>query len=428
VREALIIGKADRKRWDGNVRSMAIIAKADADITPEDIAFLRENYTSAGGLIPNAYSGGAFFTPTHVARFIVEALRGLSGGFTQGARWLEPSCGSGVFLEHIPDDAATTALELDETSARVSTLLYPGVNVIQGDALTHSRRDYYDFVIGNPPYGVALDVEAADIADDYVTLAKKAGRARGKSEFAFIELAIKAARPGGYIAFILPKGIGFSSAGTKLRELARDTCWHVASVELPGTAFAHVGTSISTDIHILRKVTPNARKVYVKYTEKNGYSSVEQTDEAAADTFWYEGQAPIFHVIITDIGYDKDGRSTDKYGDGEVKPDGTYVPLTQLDDTLEAFEDTLTRSSIDPVAPAKGEYHAFNVKVPPHEEWRIKHGMTAYWNVLTLGRGKEIEPSGVSSFDFDWQDRIVNEWRTELERITPPIITEVIAA
>ncbi|RAU96825.1 class I SAM-dependent DNA methyltransferase [Paenibacillus sp. YN15] len=399
------MGKAERSRWDGNVRSMAIIAKPDAEITAEDLAFLRDNYTSTGGLLPNAYAGGAFYTPTHVARFIVEALRGLCGGeFPPGSRWLEPSCGSGVFLEHIPESsevtAEVTALELDPTSARVSALLYPQVNVINCDALTHDRRDYYDFVIGNPPYGVSINVEAAQVPDDYVTLTKKSGKLSGKSESAFIELAIKAAKPGGYIAFVLPKGIGYNGQMAKIRELMRETCWHIASIELPSETFALTGTTIKTDIHILRKITPNARKVYVKYVDVAGaYHRVEQTEESAADTFWYEGQMPVLQAQINDIGYDKDGKLTDKWGDG----------LTQLDELTEAFENTLMRENTNPITPGlSGLVHAFNVRIPPYEAWRAKNGYMAYWSVLTLGRGEEF--NGESSFDFGWQDRIVAEY------------------
>ncbi|MEK4360838.1 N-6 DNA methylase [Paenibacillus sp. FSL M7-1455] len=408
------MGKADRKRWDGNVRSMAIVAKPRDEITEAEIQFLRENYTSAGGLLPNAYAGGAFFTPTHVARFIVEALRGLSGGIASGSRWLEPSCGSGVFIEHIPDDAEITALEIDDLSAKVTSLIYPHANVIQGDAFLHDRRDYYDFVVGNPPYGVTIDVAVEALPDTFETLKVTKGRARGKSECAFIELAIKAAKPGGYIAFVLPKGIGFGNQTAKIRELMRDTCWHVASIELPGTTFALTGTTIPTDIHILRKVTPNAAKVFVKYTQRGRVDVVEQAEEMASGTFWYAGQMPVLQASITDIGYDKDGRSTDKWGDG----------LTQLDELLEAFEDTLMRENTDPVAPFDGVeksgelVHAFSVKVPPHEAWRTKREMMAYWNVLTLGRGEDIVSDGGvdSSFDFGWQDRIVNEYYAELDR------------
>ncbi|MDT2249263.1 hypothetical protein P7H16_23400, partial [Paenibacillus larvae] len=38
------------------------------------------------------------------------------------------------------------------TSARVTQLIYLHADVILGNALDHDRRDYYDLVIGNPPY------------------------------------------------------------------------------------------------------------------------------------------------------------------------------------------------------------------------------------------------------------------------------------
>lgn len=397
---------------------MAIVAKPRAEITEEDIAFLRENYTSTGGLLPNAYAGGAFYTPTHVARFVIEALRGLSGGsFAPGSRFLEPSAGSGVFIEHLPQDGEVTALELDETSAKVTSLIYPHANVITGDAFRHARRDYYDYVIGNPPYGVNLDIDAAEIPDSFDTLRITKGRAKGKSEVAFIELAIKAVKPGGYIAFVLPKGIGHSSAAKKIRDIMRETCWHITSIELPGTTFAMTGTTIPTDIHVLRKITPNANKVHVKYSVKGSSRApltcvTQKMDTAEADTFWYTGQPPIFQASITDIGYDKDGKSTDKWGDG----------LTQLDELLEAFtDDNLMRENTDPIGPFDGvekegdEFHGFNVKISPFEEWRAKRGYMAYWNVLTLGRGGDIvTPSSVeSSFDFEWQDRIVADYYAE---------------
>ncbi|MNC36872.1 hypothetical protein D3C75_854150 [compost metagenome] len=176
---------------------------------------------------------------------------------------------------------------------------------------------------------------------------------------------------------------------------------------MPGETFALTGTTIKTDIHILRKITPNARKVHVKYG-LIGYGRcphhvVVQTDEAAADTFWYEGQMPVLQAQINDIGYDKDGKSTDKWGEG----------LTQLDELAEAFDNDLMRENTDPVAPPDGNIvHAFNVKLPPHEVWREKARQMAYWNVLTLGRGEDI--NGNSSFDFAWQDRIVADYHAQL--------------
>lgn len=407
------MGKADRKRWEGNVKSMEIIAKPHDQITKEDVEFLRQNYTSAGGLLPNAFSGGAFFTPTHVAKFIWQTL---APRLPKQSKVLEPSVGSGVFLEHAPSDAEITALELDSTSAKVTSILYPNAEIIEGDALIHGRRNYYDLIIGNPPYGVSVSFESDD---EWQSISKKKGVYGGKSEVAFIELAIKAAKPGGYIAFVLPKGIAFGQAASKIRNYVRETCWHVATIELPGETFQHVGTSIKTLVVILRKVTPNARKVYVEYKTRESakfapYKWAEFTDESSPNAvFWYEGQQPVLQARVMDIGFDKDGKSTDKWGDG----------LTQLDELLEVFtDDDLVRSNLNPEPnEKKGEDGLTNMwdvnnlsPVHSHEQWLEKNGHLSYWNVLTLGRGDEV--NGRSSWDFEWQDDIVAEWRQNKDK------------
>lgn len=413
------MGKADRKRWDGNVRSMAIVAKPRDEITAEDIAFLRENYTSAGGLLPNAYAGGAFFTPTHVARFIVEALRGLSGGVTPGSRWLEPSCGSGVFLEHIPETAEITALELDDLSAKVTSLIYPHANVIQGDAFLHDRRDYYDFVVGNPPYGVTIDVAVDALPDAFETLRTTKGRATGKSESAFIELAIKAARPGGYIAFVLPMGINYANHAEKVRRMLYETCWHVATIMLPGETFALTGTTIQTQILIVRKappgtpLIPSAEKRWRSKFKRSDYGDITQFDAK-----FLAGQTPAYFAQVTDIGYDAKGKPTPpKWNDG----------LTQLDELLDDFtDDYLMRSNLYPHIPS---WHS----VKDVTAFMFSHGNGSCdgyrdasrtfsdgpyrWNELTLGAGVEVEWRGeeVSTFDFTWQDRIVAAHYAALE-------------
>lgn len=415
------MGKASRARWDGNVRSMAIIAKPREEITAEDLEFLRQNYTSTGGLLPNAYAGGAFYTPTHVARFVIEALRGLSGGsFPADAKFLEPSCGSGVFIEHLPRDSEVTALELDETSAKVTSLLYPGANVIQGDAFRHALRDYYDYVIGNPPYGVSIDIAAEDVPDEFVTLSKKkGGRLGGKSECAFIEFAIKAAKPGGYIAFVLPLGLNYANYAEKVRRLLYETCWHVATIGLPGETFALTGTTIETQILIVRKtppgtpLIPSAEKRWGSNFKRGGYDDISEYDAK-----FLAGQTPAYFAKITDIGYDKDGKSTDKWGDR----------LTQLDELLEDFtDDYLVRSNLYPHVPSWHSVkdvsafmfqHANNTSDGYREASITYQNGPLRWNELTLGAGVEIEWHGeiVSTFDFEWQDRIVNEYYAELDR------------
>ncbi|MGJ9381518.1 hypothetical protein [Salipaludibacillus sp. CF4.18] len=99
------MGKADRKRWDGNVKSMEIISKPINEITYEEVEFLKENYTSTGGILPNSSANGAFHTPSVVAKFIWDVLK---DRLPNKSRILEPSVGSGVFLEHAPKDAEIT--------------------------------------------------------------------------------------------------------------------------------------------------------------------------------------------------------------------------------------------------------------------------------------------------------------------------------
>jgi len=385
---------------------MAIVAKPDDQITEEDRAFLRENYTSTGGLLPNAYAGGAFYTPTHVARFIVQALEGLTGGFTEGQRWLEPSCGSGVFLEHIPKSAEVTGLELDPTSARVSSLLYPHVEIIEGDALAHGRRDYYDFVVGNPPYGVSVKF---DVEDEWVSVGKSKGLYGGKSEVSFIELAVKVAKPGGYVAYVLPMGLNYASYAEKIRRLLYETCWHVATIHLPPETFALTGTTIGTQILIVRKGTPNARMVpsatkrWGSNFRRGGYEDI--TDFGAS---FLEGQPPSFFATVTDIGYDKHGKSTDKWGDG----------LTQLDELLEVFtDDNLVRENLYLHIPSWHSVRDVSAFMFSHGNGSCDGARDAeltyrdgprMWNELTLGAGEEID--GNSTFDFGWQDRIVAEY------------------
>jgi predicted RNA methylase len=403
------MGKADRKRWEGNVKSMEIIAKPREQITEADVDFLRQNYTSAGGLLPNAFSGGAFFTPTHVAKFIWQVL---APRLPEKPKILEPSVGSGVFLEHAPSDADITALELDKTSAKVTSLLYPSVEIIEGDALVHDRRNYYDLVIGNPPYGVSVEFE--DTGEDWASLGKASkGKRKGKSETAFIELAIKAAKPGGYIAFVLPMGISFAQANAKLRTLMYETCWQFATIHLPGETFAHVGTTIPTQIVIVRKSTPNARMIEPA-TKKWG-SNFRRSDYGDITEFnakFLEGQTPAYFAKVTDIGYDKDGKSTDKWGDG----------LTQLDELVDDWTDNdLVRANLYPHIPS---WHGLkdvtsffftngNESCDGHREASAHYKYGPYrWNELTLGAGDEVVWNGreVSTFDFDWQDEIVAEY------------------
>ncbi|MGF9741913.1 N-6 DNA methylase [Bacillus safensis] len=399
------MGKADRKRWDGNVKSMEILAKPIEKITTEEVDFLRNNYTSSGGLIPNAYSGGAFFTPTNVSKFMWDVL---APKMPPKPKVLEPSTGAGVFLEHAPKSASITALELDKTSAKVTSVLYPEAEVIEGDALLHDRRDYYDLVIGNPPYGVSVEFEA-NKDEVWSSVSKTKNKYRGKSEVAFIELAIKSVKHGGYIAFVLPLGISYATYAKKLRKLMRETCWQIATVMLPSETFQHVGTKVETQIIIIRKAPPGT-KLMSPVTTKWGsnFRRGGFEDIADFDAKFLEGQPPAYFASVKDIGWNRKGEATGS---------------DQLDDLLGDFTDgNLMRENLYPHIPS---WHGIE---KGNDAFFFSHGNDACdgfmdakrtfsdgalrWNELTLGAGEEVLWNGesVSTFDFDWQERIVDRY------------------
>lgn len=400
------MGKAQRSRWSANVKSMEIAGKPREDVTAEEIAFLKENFTSMGGLLPKGFNGGAFFTPTHVAKFIWDVL---TPRLPKQPRILEPSVGSGVFLEHAPVDSEITALELDETSAKITSLIYPQANVIQGNAILHDQSNYYDLTIGNPPYGesIAIDESDGDFSD-WQTLKKTKGVYKGKSESVFVEQAVRNTKPGGYIALVLPMGISFANHSAKARQVLYENCWQVATILLPGETFAHTGTTISTQIIIVRKVPPGTPKIAIdKQLRSLRGSNVDFKAE------FFAGQPPAYFAVVNDIGYDKDGHQTfDPEWGSEL--DGLVEDLADV-------EYELVRTNLYPHIPSwieKGtEAYGFffdntNGSSEGAQDAKHTYDGAIRWNEFTLGMGEEYEFDGVeySSMDYGLQDEIVRKY------------------
>lgn len=400
------MGKAQRSRWSANVKSMEIAGKPREEVTAEEITFLKENFTSMGGLLPKGFNGGAFFTPTHVAKFIWDVL---TPRLPKQPRILEPSVGSGVFLEGAPDDSEITALELDETSAKITSLIYPQANVIQGNAILHDCPNQYDLVIGNPPYGESIAIEESERDfSEWQTLKKTKGIYKGKSESVFVEQAVRNTKPGGYIALVLPMGISYANHSAKARQALYENCWQVATILLPRETFAHVGTTIPTQIIIVRKVPPNTPKVTV---EKQLRSLRGKDIDFKAEFF--VGQPPAYFAVINDIGYDKDGRQT-------FDPEWGSE-LDELVEDLADVEYELVRTNLYPHIPSwterDTEVHKFffdNLSGSSEGAEDAKHTYNGAirWNEFTLGMGEEYEFDGVeySSMDYGLQDVIVRKY------------------
>jgi len=145
----------------------------------------------------------------------------------------------------------------------------------------------FDAVVGNPPYG-GVGLSETELSDDLIAhlnefeiLGKKGGSnsTAGKQatlgdiqnptaaqrlksfpiEVLFVERFIQLAKPGGWIAIIIPDGILANSSLEYVRKFIAEETKVLAIVSLPRDTFKGVGTNAKTSILFLRKYTETER-------------------------------------------------------------------------------------------------------------------------------------------------------------------------
>ena len=185
---------------------------------------------------------GQYMTPPNLAREIVSGLP-----VANAARILEPSCGDGAFLsaviERIADDSADSGdavkivgVEIDPLLAEKSAAIvrrrgvraeirradffreYLNQTALGADGRGFLRRESFDLIIGNPPFGGTFDRDIEDALD--ARLGKRLGRKIKKETYAFFIVAcLDLLRPGGRMALICSDTILTIPTMTGLRHL-----------------------------------------------------------------------------------------------------------------------------------------------------------------------------------------------------------------
>lgn len=153
---------------------------------------------------------GQVFTPEPVVRAML-ALRRNHG------RVLEPSCGDGAFLAHLPD---AVGIELDAAHCR------PGV--LNMDFFAYSERECFDTIIGNPPYVRFQDIPPATRA--LLPLARF--DARSNLYLFFIEKCLRHLAPGGELIFITPRDFLKATSAVALNRLMMEQGSITDAIEL----------------------------------------------------------------------------------------------------------------------------------------------------------------------------------------------------
>ena len=215
------------------------------------IAEAEEEWPGYGDIARGSILNAHYTDPTIIAP-VWEALRRL-GVDDEAVVW-EPGCGVGEWLRSPQAPAARfDAIDLDPVSATITELLTGPEAHVTADTLerwviarsTHTN-DGYDAVVGNVPFTKAapeIDNPHRDSLHNY-TIARAAGMTR----------------PGGVIALITSR-YTLDAGDSRFRERLADDVDLIGAVRLPSDAHkAHAGTSVVTDLLLLRRPLPGEQR------------------------------------------------------------------------------------------------------------------------------------------------------------------------
>jgi tRNA1(Val) A37 N6-methylase TrmN6 len=237
---------------------------------------------------------GQYLTPESTAAAIVGSLR-----ISPDARILEPSFGGGAFVfavldslrSSIPHDDIRNWCDMHLYGCEIDTAAYDmfrevwrsrglgevPANLECGDFFTWmppgceraaatnrrhyfaSRLEYFDLVIGNPPFGGSINPNIQDELD--AIFGMRNGRKIKKETYAFFLVkSVDLLKPGGQLAFICSDTILTIATMTGLRSWLQNTC-AVRITEVPGT-FADTNQAMILLTLTKQAVTPRHITVF----------------------------------------------------------------------------------------------------------------------------------------------------------------------
>jgi hypothetical protein len=204
---------------------------------------LRNNLTDSEYSSARSSTLNAHFTPPELIRGIYAGLE--KQGFT-GGNVLEPSCGNGRFLENMPEGIREASnihgVELDPITARIAAHIYTDATISnQPFERTNYADNSFDLAISNVPFG-----------EYRITSDVRYKKQRPYIHDYFISKMVDEVRPGGYVVAMTSSGT-MDKKSSKAREDIAAKAELVGAIRLPNTAFNASGTSVTSDILILRK-------------------------------------------------------------------------------------------------------------------------------------------------------------------------------
>jgi adenine-specific DNA-methyltransferase len=180
------------------------------------------------------------FTPPRLATAMIGALSP-----EPKRSWLEPGCGSGVFLNALSQSGVSRsqiwAVDLDTCPSECDELgkVTRGVDFLNW---AKSRRRRFDCIIGNPPY-----LPIASLIEPFRSEAANVLDSRGISVglrsntwYAFLHASLKLLEDGGNLAFVLPSACEYADYCRPGREAITGLFRRVDLIRSKRPLFEHV--------------------------------------------------------------------------------------------------------------------------------------------------------------------------------------------
>ena len=176
---------------------------------------------------------GAYYTPSGVVKKLCREL--FPEGDYTGKKILDPCCGTGNFLLHLPEDLPMENIygkDIDEVSvtiSRINLALRYGIkdrdllysHVTCADYLGCDPSEKYDYIMGNPPWGYDFSQEEKTGLRGRFLTASGSGI---ESFVLFIEESLRHLTYGGRLSFVLPESLLHVKSHRTVRKILCRSC------------------------------------------------------------------------------------------------------------------------------------------------------------------------------------------------------------
>ena len=182
-------------------------------------------------------NNGIYFTPLSIVEELSDkAVSELeTDSVTAGLRILEPSCGTCEFVKFLDNQLSNVSFDCVEFNSTIyediKDITFKNKSrIILSDFLAFkpNASEFYDLIIGNPPYIVCKKEQVPNEYKEYVV-------GRPNIFGLFILHSLSMLKPGGVLAFVIPKSFFNSAYYANIRYYIKQTCQIVDITEYSGS-------------------------------------------------------------------------------------------------------------------------------------------------------------------------------------------------